>query len=114
MSNNEFDDIILKEIIPVIQEVVNSSHGMKNIKLAHTLRTLHSIEIGIIRTCDIYESLDILCIRSKYYESNNKKRYYKYMISIDECSQIRIHKLEYIVNDLLNPERIGYEDITYM
>jgi len=29
MSNNEFDDIILKEIIPVIQEVVNSSQGMK-------------------------------------------------------------------------------------
>lgn len=90
MPNNEFDDIILKEIIPVIREVVNSSHGMKNIKLAHTLRTLHSIEIGIIRTCD------------------------KYMISINELNQIRIHKLEYIVDDSLNPERIGYEDITYM
>ena len=33
MSNNEFDDIISKEIIPVIREVANSSHGMKNIKL---------------------------------------------------------------------------------
>jgi hypothetical protein len=111
MSNNEFDDIISKEIIPVIQEVANSSQGMKNIKLAHTL---HSIEIGIIRTCEIYKSLDILCIRSKYYESNNKKQYYKYMISINEANQIRIHKLVYIVDDSLNPERIGYEDITYM
>jgi Ca2+-dependent lipid-binding protein len=111
MSNNEFDDIILKEIIPVIREVVNSSHGMKNIKLAHTL---HSIRIGIIRTCDLYQDLDILCIRSKYYESNNKKQYYKYMISINELNRIRIHKLEYIVDDSLNPERIGYEDITYM
>lgn len=111
MSNNEFDDIISKEIIPVIREVANSSHGMKNIKLAHTL---HSIRIGIIRTCDLYQDLDILCIRSKYYESNNKRRYYKYMISINELNQIRIHKLEYIVDDSLNPERIGYEDITYM
>lgn len=111
MSNNEFDDIILKEIIPVIREVANSSQGMKNIKLAHTL---HSIRIGIIRTCDLYQDLDILCIRSKYYENNNKKRYYKYMISINELNQIRIHKLEYIVNDSLNPERIGFEDITYM
>ena len=109
MSNNEFDDIILKEIIPVIQEVVNSSQGMKNIKLAHTL---HSI--NIIRTCDIYYDLSALCIRSKYYESNNKKQYYKYMISINELNRIRIHKLEYIVDDSLNPERIGYEDITYM
>jgi len=111
MSNNEFDDIISKEIIPVIQEVANSSHGMKNIKLAHAL---HSIRIGIIRTCDLYQDLDILCIRSKYYESNNKKQYYKYMISINEANQIRIHKLVYIVDDSLNPERIGYEDITYM
>ena len=111
MSNNEFDDIISKEIIPVIQEVANSSQGMKNIKLAHTL---HSIRIGIIRTCDLYQDLDILCIRSKYYESNNKKQYYKYMISINEANQIRIHKLVYIVDDSLNPERIGYEDITYM
>jgi hypothetical protein len=111
MSNNEFDDIILKEIIPVIREVANSSHGMKNIKLAHAL---HSIRIGIIRTCDLYQDLDILCIRSKYYESNNKKQYYKYMISINELNRIRIHKLVYIVDDSLNPERIGYEDITYM
>lgn len=111
MSNNEFDDIISKEIIPVIREVANSSHGMKNIKLAHAL---HSIRIGIIRTCDLYQDLDILCIRSKYYESNNKKQYYKYMISINELNQIRIHKLVYIVDDSLNPERIGYEDITYM
>jgi len=111
MSNNEFDDIISKEIIPVIREVANSSHGMKNIKLAHTL---HSIRIGIIRTCDLYQDLDILCIRSKYYESNNKKQYYKYMISINELNQIRIHKLVYIVDDSLNPERIGFEDITYM
>jgi len=111
MSNNEFDDIISKEIIPVIREVANSSHGMKNIKLAHTL---HSIRIGIIRTCDLYQDLDILCIRSKYYESNNKKQYYKYMISINELNRIRIHKLEYIVDDSLNPERIGFEDITYM
>jgi hypothetical protein len=36
------------------------------------------------------------------------------MISINEANQIRIHKLEYIVNDSLNPERIGFEDITYM
>lgn len=111
MFNNEFDDIILKEIIPVIQEVANSSYGMKNIKLAHAL---HSIRIGIIRTCGLYQDLNILCIRSKYYEIYNKKRYYKYMISIDECSQIRIHKLEYIVDDLLNPERIGFEDVTYI
>ena len=111
MSNNEFDDIILKEIIPVIREVANSSHGMKNIKLAHAL---HSIRIGIIRTCDLYQDLDILCIRSKYYESNNKRRYYKYMISINELNKIIIHKLVYIVDDSLNPERIGYEDITYM
>lgn len=111
MSNNEFDDIISKEIIPVIREVANSSHGMKNIKLAHTL---HSIRIGIIRTCDLYQDLDILCIRSKYYESNNKKQYYKYMISINELNRIRIHKLEYIIDDSLNPERIGFEDITYM
>ena len=55
MSNNEFDDIISKEIIPVIRKVVNSSHGMKNIKLAHAL---HSIRIGIIRTCDLYQDLD--------------------------------------------------------
>ena len=111
MSNNEFDDIISKEIIPVIREVANSSHGMKNIKLAHAL---HSIRIGIIRTCDIYYDLGALCIRSKYYESNNKKQYYKYMISINEANQIRIHKLVYIVDDSLNPERIGFEDITYM
>ena len=111
MSNNEFDDIISKEIIPVIREVANSSHGMKNIKLSHTL---HSIRIGIIRTCDLYQDLDILCIRSKYYESNNKKQYYKYVISINELNRIRIHKLVYIVDDSLNPERIGYEDITYM
>lgn len=111
MSNNEFDDIISKEIIPVIREVANSSHGMKNIKLAHAL---HSIRIGIIRTCDLYQDLDILCIRSKYYESNNKRRYYKYMISINELNQIIIHKLVYIVDDSLNPERIGFEDITYM
>ncbi len=96
MSNNEFDDIISKEIIPVIREVANSSHGMKNIKLAHAL---HSIRIGIIRTCDLYQDLDILCIRSKYYESNNKKQYYKYMISINELNRIRIHKLVYIVDD---------------
>lgn len=111
MSNNEFDDIILKEIIPVIREVANSSHGMKNIKLAHAL---HSIRIGIIRTCDLYQDLDILCIRSKYYEVDNEKQYYTYVISITEQNQIRINKSEYIINDSLNLDCIKYEIVTYM
>lgn len=111
MSNNEFDDIISKEIIPVIQEVVNSSQGMKNIKLAHAL---HSIRIGIIRTCDLYQDLDILCIRSKYYEVDNEKQYYTYVISITEQNQIRINKSEYIINDSLNLDCIKYEIVTYM
>jgi hypothetical protein len=111
MSNNEFDDIISKEIIPVIREVANSSHGMKNIKLAHAL---HSIRIGIIRTCDLYQDLDILCIRSKYYEVDNEKQYYTYVISITEQNQIRINKSEYIINDSLNLDCIKYEIVTYM
>ena len=111
MSNNEFDDIILKEIIPVIQEVANSSQGMKNIKLAHAL---HSIRIGIIRTCDLYQDLDILCIRSKYYEVDNEKRYYTYVIPITEQNQIRINKSEYIINDSLNLDCIKYEIVTYI
>ena len=111
MSNNEFDDIISKEIIQVIREVANSSHGMKNIKLAHAL---HSIRIGIIRTCDLYQDLDILCIRSKYYEVDNEKRYYTYVISITEQNQIRINKSEYIINDSLNLDCIKYEIVTYI
>lgn len=112
--NKNTDQIICNKIIPVIREVVNSKHCLKNIKLEQTLYMLMINDY--ITYYIIYYDFNIICIQLKLYDVVNEKHYYEYNISLPllQENKIRINKTEYIIETPLSLPRAVLERIMYI